>query len=57
MREGELFGLRWRDVDIEGGALYVQTALKVQEEGGRSAGPRPSIAAARLNSAKVLPRR
>lgn len=38
MREGELFGLRWRDVDIEGGALYVQTALKVQEEGGRALG-------------------
>lgn len=38
MREGELSGLRWRDVDIEGGALYVQTALKVQEEGGRALG-------------------
>lgn len=38
MRQGELFGLRWRDVDIEGGALYVQTALKVQEEGGRALG-------------------
>lgn len=33
MRQGELFGLRWRDVDLENGALSVQTALKVQEEG------------------------
>jgi integrase len=33
MRQGELFGLRWRDVDIESGALYVQTALKVQAAG------------------------
>lgn len=33
MRQGELFGLRWRDVDLDSGALYVQTALKVQETG------------------------
>ncbi len=33
MRQGELFGLRWRDVDLENSALYVQTALKVQEAG------------------------
>lgn len=33
MRQGELFGLRWRDVDLDSGALSVQTALKVQEKG------------------------
>jgi integrase len=33
MRQGELFGLRWRDVDLDAGALSVQTALKVKEQG------------------------
>jgi integrase len=33
MRQGELFGLRWRNIDLANGALYVQTALKVQKAG------------------------
>lgn len=28
MREGELLGLRWRDVDLAAGHLTIQTALK-----------------------------
>jgi len=28
LRKGELLGLRWQDVDLEGGVLYVRQALQ-----------------------------
>jgi integrase len=46
MRESELLGLRWRDVDLEGGVVRVQQSLKVAEHGKRALG-KPKTAGSR----------
>ena len=33
LRQGELLGLKWTDIDLEGGRLSVRRALKVTEDG------------------------
>ena len=33
LRRGEIFGLRWRDVDLKGGSLSVQQAVEVTRQG------------------------
>lgn len=38
MREGEMLALKWRDVDLEGGVIQVQTTLKLSERGTRTIG-------------------
>jgi integrase len=38
MREGELLGLKWRDVELEAGFVQVQTTLKLADHGKREIG-------------------
>jgi integrase len=38
MRLGEMLGLKWHDVDLEGGLVQVQTTLKLSVHGGREVG-------------------
>jgi integrase len=39
LRRGELAGLRWDDVDLEGGRLHVRRTIKNDLDGGWMAGP------------------
>jgi integrase len=48
MRRGELAGLRWDDVDLEGGRLQVRTSIKNDLGGGWVEGPPKSHQARRI---------
>jgi integrase len=53
MRQGELLGLRWADVDLEQGALHLVKRLKAAPRGGRCSCSRPPW---RPSYATVTPR-
>lgn len=46
MREGELLGLKWREVDLDGAVIQVQASLKVTTHGKRALG-KPKTAGSR----------
>jgi integrase len=46
MREGELLGLKWREVDIDAGSIQIQQTLKVAGQGKRVFG-KPKTAGSR----------
>jgi len=50
LRQGELLGLRWEDVDLEAGMLQVRRTLTVTKDGPLSRRRRPRRAAAASNS-------
>lgn len=40
MRQGELLGLRWRDVDLDGGSVQIRGSMQATSEGLRIAAPK-----------------
>jgi integrase len=50
LRQGELLGLRWDDVDLEAGTLQVRRTLTTAKGGPVLSAPRPRAAAAASSS-------
>jgi integrase len=48
LRRGELSGLRWADVDLEGARLHVRRSIKNDLEGGWVEGPPKTHQARRI---------
>ena len=46
IREGELLGLKWREVDLDAGSIHIQQTLKVAGQGKRVLG-KPKTAGSR----------
>ncbi len=44
LRPGELLGLRWEDVDLDGGVLHVRQTLKVTNDPSKPKGERQTLA-------------
>jgi integrase len=53
MRRGELLGLRWRDVDLERGAVQVRASLQWTKEGPAFAEPKTERSRRQITLAKI----